>query len=66
LEETRYWNNVLSAKPFREFYMPFELKDKKLRNVVLNSGYVQRCINGINKFVLDPLVQKYRQYVKAF
>ena len=66
LEETRYWNNVLSAKPFRASYMPFELKDKKLRNVIISSGYVQRCINGINKYVLDPLVQKYRQYVKAF
>ena len=65
IEETRFWNTVLQSKePLRKFYLPKDLKDSKLRLVVQNCGYKLQCVKGINKYILDSNIAKYRKYVR--
>lgn len=65
IEETRFWNIVLQTKePLKKFYLPKDLRDNKLKLLVQNCGYKMQCVNGINKYILDSNISKYRKYVK--
>ena len=67
LDETRFWNCVLSIKGhnLKEEYYPKELSDFKLKTVIQGIGYTKQCINGINKFKLDYNIEKYKKFIKT-
>lgn len=65
VDETRFWNTVLSLKePLKQFYLPIELKSKKLKEVVLRCGYKSTWINGKTGFALPNNIEEYREFVK--
>ena len=65
IEETRFWNAVLGLKrPLAESYLPFELKNGKLKDILMKCGYRLECVRGVNRYVLGSEIAKYREFVR--